>query len=79
MLDPNRTDNDYEKHSNRYNNLFEIIHSCLKVRFENIKVEGSTGNIKDDFEIIDFCIQQFYFTITKGKKIKQGKHIECEE
>jgi hypothetical protein len=75
VLDPHRTDNDYEKHPNRYNNLFEIIHSCLKVRFENLKVEGITGNIKDDFEIIDFCIQQFFFTITKGKKSSKGNTL----
>jgi uncharacterized protein (DUF1778 family) len=46
------------------------------MRFENIQVKGlNSGSVKDDFEVIDFCIQQLYFAIVHGRNESKGREI----
>jgi hypothetical protein len=77
VIDPHEKENNYVNNPSKYDNLLEILHSALSIRFENIRSKGlNSEEIKDDFEIIDFCIQQLHFTVLHGKKSNRGKTLE---
>lgn len=77
VLDPRQKGNNYVSQPNKYNYLLDIISFIVEKRFENIHLKLlKAENANDDFEIIDFTIQQVYFTITNGKKSNKGKELD---
>lgn len=47
------------------------------MRFQNIQSKGlKSYSVKDDFEVIDFCLQQLYFALAHGRKKSKGRAID---
>lgn len=77
VLDPHDKENNYVSNPKKYDYLVEILYTALKERFKSIQDKGlNDENIRDDFEVIDFCIQQLYYTVLQGKKSNRGKSLE---
>lgn len=76
VIDPHNVDNNYVMAPAKHQNLIQFLQDIVSSRFDSIKTKGLTNiAIKDDFEIIDTCIQHLYFTIETGKKENKGKKL----
>ncbi|WP_153797821.1 ATP-binding protein [Foetidibacter luteolus] len=73
IIDPHNKDNNYLVTPDKYDNLINLLHEILVYRFESLKtkdIKNDSG--RDDFEIIDNCVQRLYFTIEHGRKENKG-------
>jgi|GEM_PF-1390535 len=76
VIDPHSKDNNYVINPAKYQNLISLLQDIMANRFDSIKLKGIRDiAVKQDFEIIDTCIQHLYFTIETGKKNNKGKEL----
>lgn len=79
VIDPHDSSNNYVQDAGKYAEIFQIVYLIIAEKFKSIHVKGlNNGNVQDEFEIIDRCIQHLYFTIVTGKKHNKGKKITIE-
>jgi uncharacterized protein (DUF1778 family) len=76
-IDPHREGANYITEPNQHDFILHIIRDALQIRFQSIQSKGlKSDNVKDDFEVIDFCIQQLYFALVHGRNESKGRTID---
>lgn len=79
VVDPHEVGNNYIKEPDKYAGLFRLVEKILDYRFNAIIQKGlESDNLKEDFEIIDRCVQELFFVITKGRGNNGGKDVTPE-
>jgi hypothetical protein len=79
VVDPHKVDNNYIKEPGKYRRLLILVEKILDYRFNAIIQKGlESDNLKEDFEIIDRCVQELFFVITKGRDSNGGKEVTPE-
>ena len=77
VIDPREKSNNYSVHSGKYEDLLLIIRITLQNCFTHINEKGLESlETNEDFEIIDSCVQQLFFTTCVGKKDNRNKPVD---
>ncbi len=74
LINPNKKDFEDAEYPYKHRQVIEMVHSLLTNAFDRLSDKQlDNPTINDDLEIIDFCIQQLYFTLLREKEKEPDK------